>query len=329
MTAGRAGIAGGSALPWIAGIAALGVLVALPFVAEKFYVQFATKALIMAMFATSLNLLVGQAGLVSLGHAAFFGVAGYVLALTTPEYDAASLWSSLATAVGVSALLALACGALVLRTQGVYFIMATLAFAQMLYFVVHDTSLAGGSDGMYIYVRPVAALGGWQPFDLERVDHLYFVVLVAFLAAVGLIHVVSRAPFGRTIAGIRVNEHRMRMLGYATYRYKLVAFTAAGALAGFAGYLSAVQFGVVNPEMLGWHLSGSALMMVILGGSGALLGPAVGAAVIMSLELGLQALTKHWLLLMGGVIVAVALFLPQGLAGIAASLWGRSEGGRG
>jgi branched-chain amino acid transport system permease protein len=296
---------------------ALCALVALPFVAEKFYVQFATKLLVMAIFAASLNLLVGYAGLVSLGHAAFFGVAGYLLALTTPQYEAAGFWSSLAIAVGGAALLAGAIGALVLRTSGVYFIMATLAFAQMLYFVFHDTGLAGGSDGIYIYVRPVAEIAGWRPFDLENFLHLYFVVLALFLLALFFLRTLVRSPFGHVLAGIRVNEHRMRALGFATFRYKLVCFVIAGALAGLAGYLSALQFGVVNPEMLGWHMSGSALMMVILGGMGTLLGPLFGAAAMMLLELGFQSLTKHWQLLMGSVIVLVALSLPNGLAGLA------------
>jgi branched-chain amino acid transport system permease protein len=299
--------------------AAFAALVLLPFVADKFYVQFATKLLVMAIFATSLNLLVGYAGLVSLGHAAFFGVAGYLLALVTPQYEAASLWSSLAIAVGGAALLAALIGALVLRTSGVYFIMATLAFAQMLYFVFHDTGLAGGSDGIYIYVRPVAAIAGWQPFDLENFLHLYFLVLSAFALVLLLLRTLVRSPFGHVIAGIRVNEHRMRALGYSTFRYKLVCFVIAGALAGLAGYLSALQFGVVNPDMLGWHLSGSALMMVILGGMGTLFGPVLGAAAMMLLELGFQSLTKHWQLLMGAVIVAVALALPRGLAGLLAA----------
>ncbi len=297
-------------------LSAIAVLIALPFVLEKFYVQFATKVLVMAIFAASLNLLVGYTGLVSLGHAAFFGVAGYLLALATPAYDAAEFWSSLALAVGGAALLALAIGALVLRTSGIYFIMATLAFAQMLYFLFHDTSLAGGSDGIYIYVRPVAQLGGWQPFDLENFVHLYFLVLAAFVLVLGFLRLLVDSPFGRTLAGIRVNEHRMRALGFATFRYKLVCFAVAGALAGLAGYLSALQFGVVNPDMLGWHLSGSALMMVILGGLGTWLGPVLGAASMMLLELGLQSVTKHWQLLMGAAIVTVALALPRGLAGL-------------
>ena len=296
--------------------ASLAGLVVLPFVAEKFYVQFATRLLIMAMFAASLNLLVGYAGLVSLGHAAFFGVAGYLLALTTPQYEAADFLPSLCIAVGGAALLALLIGALVLRTSGVYFIMATLASAQMLYFVFHDAGFAGGSDGIYIYVRPIAQVFGWQPFDLENFMHFYFVVLVLFALATGLLRLLVESPFGRVIAGIRVNEHRMRALGFATYRYKLVAFVIAGALAGLAGFLSALQFGVVNPDMLGWHLSGSALMMVILGGMGTLFGPLFGAAAMLLLELGFQSLTKHWQLLMGAVIVLVALSLPRGLAGL-------------
>jgi branched-chain amino acid transport system permease protein len=294
------------------------LLIALPFVAQTFYVQFATKVLIMAIFALSLNLLVGYTGLVSLGHAAFFGIAGYILALVSPQYEAANFWSSLALSVAGAALLALIIGALVLRTSGIYFIMSTLAFAQMLYYLFHDTGVAGGSDGIYIHVRPVAQIAGRQPFDLDSVLHLYFLVLLLFAAVLIVLRTILRAPFGHVISGIRVNEHRMRALGFATFRYKLACFVIAGALAGLAGFLSALQFGVVNPDMLGWHLSGSALLMVILGGMGTLAGPVIGAAAMMSLELGLQALTKHWQLLMGAVIVLVALLMPRGLVGLIA-----------
>jgi branched-chain amino acid transport system permease protein len=231
------------------------LLVSLPFVAGTYYVQFATKVLIMAIFAMSLNLLVGYTGLVSLGHAAFFGVAGYILALSTPQYEAANFWLSLVLSVSGAALLALLIGALVLRTAGIYFIMATLAFAQMLYYLFHDTGVAGGSDGIYIYVRPAADIAGWQPFDLDKVPHLYFLVLALFAGVMILLRTIMRSPFGHVLSGIRVNEHRMRALGFATFRYKLVCFVIAGALAGLAGYLSALQFGVVNPGMLGWHLA--------------------------------------------------------------------------
>ena len=305
-------------------IAVFVVLVALallPFVAEKFTVQFATRILIMAIFAMSLNLLVGHAGLVSLGHAAFFGIAGYCLALASPQYQSASFWTSLPLAMMAAGTLALVIGALVLRTGGIYFIMATLAFAQMLYFLLHDTGIAGGSDGMYIYVRPHAGLFGWQPFDLERFGDFYFVVLVLFVIVFAFIGALRASLFGRVIAGIRVNEPRMRSLGFATFRYKLACFVIAGMLAGLAGYLAAAQFGVVNPDMLGWHLSGAVLMMVILGGMGTLAGPVIGAAAMLLLELGLKSmpmsgdldLGKHWQLPMGIAIVLVALYLPSGI----------------
>jgi branched-chain amino acid transport system permease protein len=305
-------------------LAALVALAALPFFGEKYTIQLFTKIMIMAIFAMSLDLLIGYAGLVSFGHAAFFGAAGYIVALVTPQGEAANLWTSLPLAMGGSALLALAIGLLVLRTSGIYFIMVTLAFAQMMFFLFHDTKIGGGADGIYIYLRPVATLLGWKPFDLENFVHLYFVALAAFVLVFLLLRVVLKSLFGRVIEGIRVNEHRMRSLGFATFRYKLACFVLAGGLAGLAGYLAAIQFGVVNPDMLGWHVSGSVMMMVILGGMGTLAGPAIGAAAMILVEMALQSLPnigavnlgKHWQLLMGTFIVLVALFLPKGLMGL-------------
>lgn len=300
------------------------VLLALPLGVDKFQVQLATKILIMAIFAMSLDLELGYCGLVSLGHAAFFGLAGYTLALLSPPYEAANFWLTLAASVGAAAAFALVIGLLVLRTSGIFFIMSTLAFAQMLYFLFHDTKIAGGSDGIYVQVRPEALLFGWRPFDLENFVHLYYVVLAAAGLSAWLLHRIVGSLFGRVIVGIRTNEHRMRSFGYATFRYKLVCFVISGALCGLAGYLSAVQFGVVNPDMLGWHLSGTALVMVILGGMGTLVGAAIGAATMVLLELALQSmpelggieLAKHWQFLLGGFIVAVALVLPHGLFGL-------------
>lgn len=312
------------ALWFAAAILVVAALAALPVIGEKFTVQFATRVLIMAIFAMSLNLLVGFTGLVSLGHAAFFGVAGYCLALASPQYQAASLWTSLPLAMLASGMLALLIGLLVLRTGGVYFIMATLAFAQMVYFAFHDSGIAGGSDGIYIYARPDASILGWRPLDLEQFADLHLLVLALFLLAFGFLRLLRDSLFGRVIAGIRVNEHRMRSLGFATFRYKLACFVIAGMMAGLAGYLAAVQYGVVNPEMLGWHLSGTVLMMVILGGMGTLSGPVIGAAALLLLEMGLQSLpdgsglARHWQLPMGIAIVLVALFLPRGLAGVLA-----------
>lgn len=308
---------GGGRVTAAAMIACLLALAVLPLIADKFTVQLVTKMMIMAIFAMSLDLLVGYTGLVSLGHAAFFGVSGYILALSTPQYQAANFWVSLPFAMAGAGVLALVIGCLVLRVTGVYFIMVTLAFAQMLHYLFHDTGIAGGSDGMYIYLRPDAGVFGWRPFDLEKFGDFYFVVLALFIAVFLFLRVVLRSLFGQVISGVHVNEGRMRSLGFPTFRYKLASFVLAGMLAGMAGYLSAVQFGVVNPDMLGWHLSGSVLMMVILGGMGSLVGPIMGAFAMMLLELGFQSLTKHWQLPMGLAIVLVALLLPRGLVGLA------------
>lgn len=297
-------------------LAAIGLLLVFPLLGDRFYVQFVTRMLIMVVFASSLNLLVGYTGLVSLGHAAFFGVAGYIVALYSPETHAAGFWSSLALSVCGAALLACLIGLLVLRTSGIFFIMATLAFAEMLFYLFHDTSIAGGSDGIFINERPVLTIAGWAPIDLSDFVHFYYLVLAFAAAVILLLRTMLRSPFGKVIVGIRVNEHRMRSIGFDTFRYKLVCFVIAGALAGLAGYLSAVQFGVVNPEMLGWHQSGSVLMMVILGGMGTLTGPILGALSLMVLEEVFQSLTKHWQLLTGVVIVLVALYFPRGLAGL-------------
>lgn len=310
-------------------------LVALPIVAEKFYVQFFAKILIMAILAMSLDLLIGYTGLVSFGHAAFYGAAAYTLAMLTPQYQAANFWTSFPLALGASALVALAIGVFVVRTQGIYFIMVTLAFAQMLFSVFHDTKLAGGNDGIYIDVRPVARIGDWQVFSLDDFTHIYYLALACCVFVYLFLRMILAAPFGRVIVGIKTNEQRMRSLGYPTLRYKLACFVIAGTLGGLAGYLSAIQFGVVNPEMMGWHLSGAVMMMVIIGGMGTLIGPIIGAAVWMLLELLLQGLPpvagvefgKHWQLWMGGVIVLATLFLPHGLIGLGSALRARWEKG--
>jgi branched-chain amino acid transport system permease protein len=306
-------------LPWLV----LGLLALFPLVENTFYIQLLTKVLIMAIFAMSLDLLVGYTGLVSFGHAAYFGLAGYALALMTPKYEAVSLWWSLPAAIGVCALFALITGMLVLRTRGIYFIMVTLAFAQMLFFVFHDTKLGGGSDGAYIYVKPDMKLGDFDLANLEKPEQFYWLVLFLMAATYLLLHRVLGSSFGRALLGIKVNEHRMRALGFPVFRYQLASFTLSGALAGIAGYLAAVQYGFVNPEILSWHQSGAVLMMVILGGMGTLYGAVIGsfAFIVLQETLSNQAwfgiAAKHWQLAMGIFIMLVALYMPQGLAGLA------------
>jgi branched-chain amino acid transport system permease protein len=298
------------------------VLAVFPLTGATFYVQLGAKIMIMAIFAMSLDLLVGHTGLVSLGHAAYFGVAAYVLALISPKYEAASVWATLPLALAAAAAAALLIGSLVVRTAGVYFIMVTLAFGQMLYSLFHDTKLGGGSDGVYIYARPELTVAGVKPLDLENPVQFYYFALVLMLAVYILLSRVLRAPFGRALAGIKANENRMRSIGYPVFAYKLGVFVLSGALAGLAGYLAACQFGFVNPEILAWHHSGTVLMMVILGGMGKLHGAVLGAfAFVMLQELfsapavfGVYA--KHWQLAMGSLIVLIVLVLPHGLAGL-------------
>ena len=308
-------------LPRAALLFALLLLALFPLGSTTFYLQLGAKIMIMAIFALSLDLLVGHTGLVSLGHAAYFGLGAYVLALVAPKYEAASLWLTLPAAMGAAALAALIIGALVVRTSGVYFIMATLAFAQMIYAVFHDTQLAGGSDGVFILVRPETTLMGFKPLDLENPLEFYYLALICLIGVYAFLHRVLHAPFGRALAGIRINEQRMRSIGFPVFRYKLGAFVLAGALAGLAGYLSACQFGFVNPDILGWHQSGIVLMMIILGGMGRLHGAVLGAFVYLLLQeilsgpTVLGAYAKHWQLIMGALIVGVVLVLPHGIGG--------------
>jgi len=297
------------------------LLALFPFVATTFYLQLGAKILIMAIFALSLDLLVGHTGLVSLGHAAYFGVAAYALALISPNYEAANFWLTLPVALAAAALVAFVIGFLVVRTAGVYFIMVTLAVAQMLYSIFHDTKLGGGSDGLYIYVRPELSVAGIKPLDLESPAQFYYLTLIFLVAVYAFLDRLLHAPFGRALAGIRVNEQRMRSIGYPVFAYKLAAFVLAGALAGLAGYLAACQFGFVNPDILAWHQSGIVLMMVILGGMGRLHGAVLGAfsyvliQEVLSAPALLGVYAKHWQLAMGSLIVLIVLVLPHGIGG--------------
>ena len=298
---------------------------ALPFVAQTYYVQFATKVLLMGLLAMALNFVVGFGGLVSLCHAGFFGLAGYVLALTAPQYAPASIWTTLPLAVAASALAAAAIGALSLRTRGVYFIMVTLAFGEMLFFLFHDTKIGGGSDGAYIYFKPAIAIAGMTLLDLERAANFYFLVLGCIAAAILLLRTLTRSPFGHALAAARDNERRARSLGFPIYRIRLTAFVISGALAGVAGYLAAAQYGFVAPQMLGWHLSATVLVMVVLGGLRSVTGPLVGAAVLMGLEEMLKATTAYWKVAEGLVIIALVLLLPGGVRQLASLVVGTGD----
>lgn len=294
---------------------------AFPFFGEKYYVDLMMKIMILSVFALSLELLVGQTGLVSFGHAAFFGIGAYIAALLSPQSEPASFWVLFPAALLAAGLYALAVGALSLRTRGIYFIMVTLAFAQMAYYVFHDTKLGGGSDGIYLYFRPAIAIGDMQVLNLDAPRVFYFFVLTALALTFVLLAFLQRSRFGRALAGIRVNEQRMRAAGFATYPYKLAAFVIAAMLAGVAGFLYALKDGYVNPEILSWHQSGAVLLMIILGGIGSLRGAVFGAIAFVALQEFYQSQTifgsfsKHWQLPLGLTIIAFVALMPDGLIG--------------
>ncbi|MBX3620431.1 MAG: branched-chain amino acid ABC transporter permease [Rhizobacter sp.] len=298
------------------------LLAVFPLLGSSFYVDQALKIMVLAIFALSLELLVGQTGLVCFGQAAFFGIAGYTVALLTPQSEAASLWWVLPASMLASGAYALLVGALSLRTKGIYFIMITLAFAQMAYFVFHDTGLGGGSDGMYLYFKPDASLFGWKPFDLESSRGLYYFTLACLVATFALLAVMLRSRYGRALAGIKANEQRMRAAGFSTYPYKLGAFVLSAMLAGLAGFLWALKDGVVNPEMVSWHQSGAVLIMIILGGLGHLRGAMLGALAFTLLQELFQSqaifgdFAQHWQLPLGLTIIVCVATMPRGLVGL-------------
>jgi branched-chain amino acid transport system permease protein len=294
--------------------------IALPLLAPTYYLQFGTKVLTLGILAMALNLVVGFGGLVSICHGAFFGLAGYALALAAPKYEPASLWLTLPLAVGVAAIAALAIGALSLRTRGIYFIMVTLAFGEMLFYLFHDNNFAGGSDGTFINIKPEAMLLGVNVIDLDKARVFYWVVLALVVLTILILYLLTRSPFGRALTASRDNERRARSLGFPVYRVRLTAFVISGALAGVAGYFAAAQFGFVAPQMLGWHQSAIALVMVVLGGMHGVAGPLIGAVVVMGLEENLKGRTEHWNLAEGLIIIADVLAEPGGVPSLNARI---------
>lgn len=292
----------------------LASLLLFPLIGSSFYLELVARSVIFGIFAISLDLLVGYTGLVSLGHAAYFGTAAYALALMAPKYEAANFWFVTPAAIGIASATAMVVGLFALRTRGVYFIMVTLAFAQMTFYLFHDTWLGGGSDGIYLNLKPEAIVGENKVFDLDQPLHLYYLIVLCLILVYLFLEQILRSNFGSVLVGIRSNEHRMKSLGYNTFAYKLAAFTIAGGLAGVAGSLYAIQSGFITPELLSWHQSANVLLMVILGGMGNLTAVLLGTALFIALQEFLPNLLPHWQLAMGLTIVLIVLFLPGGLA---------------
>ncbi len=293
-------------------------LLLFPTLGFDFYNDMVSRIMILALFAVSLDLLVGYAGLISFGHAAWFGVGAYAFALLSTHYQVTdSFWITLPVALIAAAVLSFIVGLFVLRTKGIYFIMVTLAFAQVFYFLVHDVPAIGGStDGLNLYARPTLEIGNWVLLDLENPLTMYYFILAALFFSVVLLWFFLRSPLGRAVQGIKINEHRMLSIGFPVFRYKLIVFVIASVFASLAGYLFAAQSYGVNPELLSWHKSADVLLMLIFGGMGQFVGGIVGAFAFILLKDVFMTYTDWWQLWLGITIVLFVLFLPGGLASL-------------
>ena len=277
---------------------------------QEFYISFATRVLIFALAASSLNLVLGFGGMVSLGHAAFLGAGAYVAAICQQSGINEGL-IAFPLAMGIAGLFALLVGAVSLRTRGVYFIMITLAFAQMAYYLFVSARSWGGDDGLPLNGRMMLA-----GFALADDTALFYAALALLSLSMQLFSRLADARFGRTLQAIRENETRMEALGYPIFRYRLLAFALGGAFAGLAGALLANLTGLASPNLLQWTQSGTLLVMVIIGGVGYLYGGVVGAAVLLLLEETLVGFTAHWHIVLGLLLLGVVLFAPRGVAAL-------------
>jgi branched-chain amino acid transport system permease protein len=288
---------------------------------QLFYVSFASRVMIYAIAATSLNLVLGYGGMISFGHAAFVGTGAYVGSILVAE-GVTSAFIGWPAAVAVSALAAWIIGAISLRTRGVYFIMITLAFAQMMFYLVNSMKAYGGDEGLTLRQRPSLII------DLGSEVAFYYVVLFLLLSSIYLLYRLMRSRFGRVVVAIRENEARAEAIGFPVFRYKLACFVIAGAVAGLAGALLASHGKYVNPNVLHWVQSGTLMIMVILGGVGSLWGGVLGAAVLLGLEHLIADYPIGWLMQLapnypqysnlgvGLVMLAIVLYAPQGIAGL-------------
>jgi len=300
----------------VAGLALVAaVAIAFPFAMRaldaEFYISVASRILIYGIAATSLNLILGYGGLVSFGHAAFFGIGAYAVGIGITE-GLVSGWLGFPLAMAVAALAAAAIGAVSLRTRGVYFIMITLAFAQMLYYLVNSVKAYGGDEGLNIRLR--SSFG----FGLNLKDDLtfYFVVLACVAGTLVVVSRLMRSRFGRVVLAMRDDDARAEAIGFPTFRFKLILFVIGAALGGLAGALMVNQQNYVNPNVLHWTQSGTLMVMVILGGVGTLWGGLLGAAALLVLEEVVSAYTVHWQFYVGWVLLAIVLYAPRGLVGL-------------
>jgi branched-chain amino acid transport system permease protein len=269
-----------------------------------------TRILILALAATSLNLILGYGGMVSFGHAVYLGIGGYVVGILAKEGVNAGI-AQWPLALLVSALFSLVIGALSLRTRGVYFIMITLAFSQMLYYVAVSLDRYGADDGLTIYRRSQFGL-----LNLSNKILFYYVCLALLLGVIFLVARIVNSRFGMVIRGATSNERRMRAIGFPVFRYRLVCFVIAGTLCGLAGVLLANHTDFISPAMMHWTRSGDLIVMVVLGGMGSAFGPLIGAVVLLVLEEALSGITEYWQIILGPLLLLIVLFARGGIVGM-------------
>jgi branched-chain amino acid transport system permease protein len=276
-----------------------------------------TRILILALAATSLNLVLGYGGMVSFGHAAYLGLGGYVVGILAKE-GITSGFVQWPLAIAASALFALIVGALSLRTRGVYFIMITLAFAQMIYYVAVALDRYGGDDGLTIYRR--SQFTGL--IDLSGKVQFYYLCLLVLIAAIWLVSRLVNSRFGMVIQGSRSNDRRMRSIGFATFRYRLVGFVIAGMMCGLAGALLVNHTDFISPAVMHWTRSGDLIVMIVLGGMGSPFGPLIGAVTLLTLEEGLSRVTEYWQIVVGPLLLFIVVYGRGGIEGALAG-WHR------
>ena len=288
---------------------------AAPFFLASFHISLLTEILILAIFALSLNILVGYTGLVSLGHAAFFGAGAYAAGLIG-QHVSAEIITTLLGGVLVSFMLALVVGIFCMKVNGFYFLMLTLAFSQMIYsFIYQSTTWTGGSNGLTGIPTP-SLLG----LELSNIVWVFYVTAILFLLLYAGISIFVKSPFGRVLVGIKENETRLKSMGYNTKIYRYVAFVISGTLGGLSGVLFTYFNGFIAPTNVYWTMSGTVLIMVLIGGAGTMIGPVLGAALIVILETVIATYTDMWMLLLGVIFIFFVIFLPEGIYGV----WQRS-----
>ena len=301
--------------------AGLVLLAAVPPVAalanQPFYLDLVRRVMIFAIAALSLNLILGYGGMVSFGHAAYLGVGAYAVGVLA-HYGINNGYLQWALAIGASALVALAIGAVSIRTSGVYFIMITLAFTQMLYYLGISIAEYGGDDGMRLAVK--SQFPGL--IDLNDANAFYYLVLAILVLALFLGQRLVDSRFGMVLRAAKSNEVRTRSIGFSPYPYRLAAFVIAGAVCGLAGALLVNHTAYLTPEFMNWTRSGELMFMVILGGMASIAGPVLGAFALLLVEDALSGWTQHWQLILGPLLVLSVLFLRRGLAGL---LFGKNE----